>query len=180
MEQETAAATAEAAAAVAAEAVKAKADAKARADALAAVDAERESLLGETHAARQGVVSSKRRLLALENDAVAAVAAAAASDNEATAVEGQLEELRRRKRVAEEGEAAAEAERLKLESRGASMFERARRLQWRFWRSVPPKRRPLQTLRRSALRLARARRLERGHGRGTRSEPQLVVGGGSD
>ena len=116
-EQETAAATAEATAAVAAEAVKAKADARARADALAAVDAERESLLGETHAARQGVVSSKRRLLALENDAVAAVAAAAASDSEVTAVEGQLEELRRRKRVAEEGEAAAEVERLKLESR---------------------------------------------------------------
>jgi hypothetical protein len=116
-EQETAAATADAAAAVAAEAVKTKADAKARADALAAVDAERESLLGETHSARQSVVSSKRRLLALENDAVAAVAAAAASDNEVTAVEGQLEELRRRKRVAEEGEAAAEVERFKLESR---------------------------------------------------------------
>ena len=116
-EQETAAATADAAAAVVAQAVKAKTDAKARADALAAVDAERESLLGETHAARQGVVSSERRLLALENDAMAAVAAAAASDNEVTAVEGQLEELRRCKRVAEEGEAAAEVERLKLESR---------------------------------------------------------------
>ena len=115
--QETAVSTAEAAVVAAAEAVKAKAEAETRAKALAAVEAERESSLGDIHQARQGVVSSKRRLLALENDAMAAAAAAAAADNEVTAANGQLEELRRRKRVAEEGEAAAEAERATLESK---------------------------------------------------------------